>query len=166
MRCQPACSVMAVPALLILAQFPAMSQDAPLPAPQSDYLLGCGGCHGYHGVSNSVLVPTLKGLVGYFLDTPEGRAYLGRLPNIAFADMDNEKLAAVLNYTVFEIGGSSAPAGAKPYSASEVGQLRRQPLTEVALFSYRRQIVDSLINRHDAPLALRDYGKDLYRGRE
>lgn len=152
----------AVPALLILTQAAATEPLAPLPAPQSAYLLGCGGCHGFHGASNSLLVPRLKDLVGFFLYTAAGRAYLPRLPNIAFADMDDRKLAAVLNYTVFELGGSSAPAGAKPYTEREVSQLRKVPLTEVALFSYRQMIVDTLIKQHDAPLALRDYGKDVY----
>ena len=153
----------AIPALLMLSQAFATQPVAPLPGPQSAYLLGCGGCHGYRGVSNSLLVPRLKDLVGFFLYTPEGRAYLPRLPNIAFADMDDRKLAAVLNYTVFELGGGSAPAGAKPYSEREVSQLRKAPLTEVALFRYRQKIVDALIEQHDAPFALRDYGKDLYR---
>lgn len=153
----------ALTALLCASLVLASEPPAALPAPQSDYLLGCGGCHGFHGASNSLLVPRLKDLVGFFLYTPEGRAYLPRLPNIAFADLDDRRLAAVLNYTVFELGGASAPAGMQPYSASEVAQLRKSPLTEVALFSYRQQLVDTLIKQHDAPLALRDYGRDLYR---
>ena len=157
-----ALTLAAVPALLILAQAPAKEALAPLPVPQSAYLLGCGGCHGYGGVSNSLLVPKIKDLVGFFLYTVEGRAYLPRLPNIAFADMDDRTLAAVLNYTIFELGGASAPAGASPYTEREVSQLRKVPLNEVALFSYRLKIVDTLIEQHDAPLALRDYGRDVY----
>ncbi len=153
----------AASALLTLTQALASEPVVPLPAPQTAYLLACGGCHGFRGVSNSLLVPRLKDLVGFFLYTPEGRAYLPRLPNIAFADMDDRKLAAVLNFTVFELGGDSAPAGAKPYSEREVAQLRKLPLTEVALFRYRQKIVDVLIEQHGGPLALRDYGKDLYR---
>jgi len=30
-----------------------------LTGPRGDYLLNCGGCHGFHGVSNPRLVPNL-----------------------------------------------------------------------------------------------------------
>jgi mono/diheme cytochrome c family protein len=130
-------------------------------APQRDYILACAGCHGLHGVSNSNLVPSLQGLAGYFLDLPEGRAYLSRLPNVAFSTLTDEQLAAVLNYMVFEIGAGSAPAGARPYVAAEVGQWRKQPLTEVTLSEYRRQLVETLILRYRAPVTLRGYGANL-----
>src|SRR5271167_2442989 len=132
---------------------------------QGDYLLNCGGCHGFNGVSNAKLVPSLKDLVGYYLRTPEGRAYLPRLPNVAFAALNDEKLAAVLNYAVFEIGGGSAPQGAKPYGAAEVGRWRKQPLTEVVLSNYRQQLVETLIKEQHAPAELRVYGEDLYGGK-
>ena len=86
-------------------------EAAEFSAPQRDYILACAGCHGIQGLSNPDLVPSLQGLVGYFLELPEGRAYLSRLPNVAFSTLSDERLAAVLNYMVFEIGGASAPAG-------------------------------------------------------
>ena len=64
---------------------------------------------GVQGLSNPNLVPSLQGLVGYFLELPEGRAYLSRLPNVAFSTLSDERLAAVLNYMVFALGGTSAP---------------------------------------------------------
>ena len=124
---------------------------------QNDYILACAGCHGLNGVSNSMLVPSLKGLVGYYLNMPEGRAYLPRLPNVAFSTLNDEQLAAVLNYMVFDIGADSAPAGSRPYDAAEVGKWRRQPLTEVTLSAYRRRMVETLIDRYHAPAALRGY---------
>src|SRR5271168_1870718 len=93
---------------------------------QRDFILACAGCHGMNGVSNANLVPNLKGLVGYYLNLPEGRAYLSRLPNVAFSTLNDDQLAAVLNYMVFEIGEGSAPAGTRPYRAAEVGKWRRQ----------------------------------------
>jgi hypothetical protein len=92
---------------------------------------------------------------------PKGRAYLSRLPNVAFSTLSDEQLAAVLNYMVFEIGAGSAPPGARPYVATEVGQWRKRPLTEVTLSAYRRQLVETLIRRYRAPAALRGYGADL-----
>jgi cytochrome c553 len=150
-------------ALLSLACTILPSNAASPPAvTRSNYLLGCGGCHGYEGVSNSRLVPTLKGLVGYYLNTAEGRDYLPRLPNVAFSTLSDQELAAVLNYLVFDLGESSAPRGARPYAAAEVGRLRKRPLTEIALHPYRRQLVDALISRYQASDALRVYDVNLY----
>ena len=130
--------------------------------PQSDYLLGCGGCHGENGTSNSKLVPELRGQVGFFLNTPEGREYLVRLPNVAFSTMSDQELADVLNFMVFRIGGASVPAHAAPYTIAEVARLRKQPLNEVSLVDYRKRLVEMLIGQHGAPQKLRVYGSDRY----
>lgn len=143
---------------LLTAAPKAQTPAAEFSAPQRDYILACAGCHGVHGVSNPDLVPSLQGLVGYFLDLPEGRAYLSRLPNVAFSTLSDGQLAEVLNYMVFEIGAGSAPAGARPYVAAQVGEWRKQPLTEITLSSYRRQLVETLIHRYRAPVSLRGYG--------
>jgi mono/diheme cytochrome c family protein len=131
-------------------------------APQQAYLLACGGCHGIDGASNGRRVPTLKGLVGYYLNIPQGRAYLARLPNIAFADLDDVSLAALLNYVVFDLGGDSVPPHAAPFAALEVGRLRGQPLTEVSLVGYREALVSTLIRQYRAPPALREYSEQQY----
>lgn len=130
---------------------------APATQPERDYILACGGCHGFKGVSNPTLVPSLSGMVGYFLNLPEGRAYLARLPNVAYSSLTDEQLAAVLNYVITDIGGSSAPAGITPYSPREVGSLRTAALTEVSLRAYRSRLVDLLIADYRAPAALRGY---------
>lgn len=149
-------------AALHLAASAAAEPAARFTAAQSDYLLGCGGCHGYDGVSNSKRVPTLKGLVGYYLNSSEGRAYLPRLPNVAFSSLNDEDLAALLNYLVFDLGAGSAPPGARRYQAAEVGKWRKSPLTEVRLSAFRRELVDTLIDRYHAPAALRDYDGGPY----
>jgi mono/diheme cytochrome c family protein len=130
--------------------------------PQSDYLLGCGGCHGPDGHSNPRLVPDLHNQVGYFLLTEAGREYLVRVPNVAFYTASSEELAAMLNYMVFTIGGLGVPAGTKPYTPAEVARLRKSPLTEVSLIDYRARIVEELIGKYDAPTSLREYGLHRY----
>jgi cytochrome c553 len=144
--------------LLCAADARSESPPAQFPQPQRDYILACAGCHGMNGVSNAALVPDLRGLVGYYLNLPEGRAYLSRLPNVAFSSLNDEALAGVLNYIVFDLGDGSAPAGTRPYRAAEVGKWRKQPLTEVSLSDYRRRMVETLIDRYQAPDALRGYG--------
>ena len=130
--------------------------------PQSNYLLGCGGCHGENGISNSKLVPDLHDQVGFYLNIPEGREYLVRLPNVAFSIMSDQELTDVLNFMVFRIGGASVPAHTAPYTVAEVARLRKQPLNEVSLVDYRKRLVDLLIGQHGASQKLRVYGSDRY----
>ncbi len=130
--------------------------------PQSNYLLGCGGCHGENGISNSKLVPDLHGQVGFYLNIPEGREYLVRLPNVAFSIMSDQELTDVLNFMVFQIGGASVPAHTAPYTIAEVARLRKLPLNEVSLVDYRKRLVDLLIGQHGASQKLRVYDGDRY----
>ena len=126
----------------------------------SAYLLGCGGCHGEQGVSNSKLVPDLRDQVGYFLSVPDGRGYLVRLPNVAFYAASDADLAGILNYMVFTIAGGSTPKRTKPYTAAEVRALRKHPLNEVSLLAFRNRLIDTLIAQHRAPESLRTYSAE------
>jgi hypothetical protein len=119
----------------------AIAPPAPIPAGQAHYLESCGGCHGLDGVSSRRTIPVLRGAVGAFLCTAEGRRYIVRLPNVAFAGMDDRALAATMNFIVFGLGGDSVPAGARPYGAREVGALRRTPLKNQPLAQMRRAIL-------------------------
>ncbi|HWS65867.1 MAG TPA: hypothetical protein VN325_24155, partial [Steroidobacteraceae bacterium] len=74
---------------------------APLTPGQSHYLESCGGCHGIQGSSWKRDIPELRGAVGQFLCTAAGREYIVRLPNVAFANMDDRMLAEVMNFVVF-----------------------------------------------------------------
>lgn len=131
-------------------------------SPRGNYLLSCGGCHGLEGVSNSRLVPDLKDQVGAYLNLPEGRGYLVRLPNVAFSTTTDAALTGLVNYVVFTLGGASVPTGAKPYTLREVSELRRKPLTEVSLVQMRQQMVRLLVDRYHATTELRRYGADAY----
>lgn len=132
---------------------------AALPPAQSLYLEGCGGCHGVQGRSLGERVPDLAGQVGYFLCTPQGREYLVRLPNVAFAAMGSDQLAQVMNLVVFGLGASTAPAGASPYTGAEVAMLRRRPLDTVSLARLRARIVDDLRQRCPGARALHAFGR-------
>jgi hypothetical protein len=150
-------------AAVALAGLPALLHaETEIPTARGNYLLSCGGCHGLEGVSNSNLVPDLKDQVGYFLNLPEGRGYVVRLPNVAFSITTDEALTGLLNYVVFSLGGASVPKGTKPYTTREVSQLRRSPLTEVSLAQMRQQMVRTLIDQYNATTELRRYGADDY----
>jgi hypothetical protein len=126
----------------------ATTAEAPvhMSAAQSHYLESCGGCHGILGSSSKKEVPELRGAVGQFLCTPAGREYIVRLPNVAFADLDDRQLADVMNFVVFGLGGLSIPPGARPYSAAEVGALRTQPLKNSSLARMRRIVLAQAIS--------------------
>lgn len=125
---------------------------------QSTYLEHCGGCHGIHGVSAPREVPSLRGQVASFLCTADGRSYLVRLPNVALAPLSDQMLADVMNFVVFELGGSHGAVPKAPvYTAAEVAQLRKQPLTGTGLAAHRARIVEELIEHCGAPGSLRTY---------
>ncbi len=123
---------------------------------RSDYIENCGGCHGVEGRSAPAQLPELRGRVGYFMCTPEARAYLIRLPNIAHSRItDNQQLADLVNFVIFDLGGTSAPPGSKPFTAAEVAHERQFALSSVSLKAERARHVESAIRKCRAPASLR-----------
>jgi len=123
---------------------------------QSDFVEQCAGCHGVRGSSIPAHLPELKDRVGYFMCTPESRAYLLRLPNVAHSRLtDNHQLADLMNYVVFVLGGKSAPAGTKPFTAEEVARERQLPLTSGSLVGERTRLAKEAIRKCGAPASLR-----------
>lgn len=115
-------------------------------ATRTTYLTRCGGCHGIEGVSARAVVPDLRDQAGYFLCTSEGRNYMLRVPNVAMSMIpDDARLAAVMNFVVFGLGGASTPAHTTPFTASEVHEARAQPLRSTDLAGVRRAIFDRAI---------------------
>lgn len=93
-----------------------------------DYMLKCQGCHQPDGSGNAVNTPPLAGAVASFLAVPGGREFLGRVPGVASVDLDDERTAEVLNWTLYRFDAGNVPAGFKPYTASEIARLRAAPL--------------------------------------
>ncbi len=114
-------------ALVVLAGAPAWAMGGP----ELAYTLECAGCHRADGGGTPGSVPQLRDSVARFLAVPGGREYLGRVPGVAQAPLDDTELAAVLNWMVERFDRAHVPAGFVPYTAEEVGRLRRQPLVDV-----------------------------------
>lgn len=122
----------------------------------SDYVEHCGGCHGIQGDSAPAEIPVLRNRIGYFLCTPEARAYLLRVPNVAHSRLtDNAQLAELMNFAVFRLGGASVPAGAQRFTAAEVAEQRGHALSTASLKRARAVAVESVIRACKAPAALR-----------
>ena len=96
-----------------------------------DYALNCQGCHRADGAGTPGSVPALDGSVGRFLRVPGGREYLARVPGVAQAPLDDAATAAVLNWLLEHFSASDLPRDFAPYTAAEIGRLRREPLTDV-----------------------------------
>lgn len=130
-------------AYLSLFCLPCMAQVAPnrisVPVnPAALYILHCGGCHGVQGMVETATIPRLKDRVGYLLCTPKGRGYAIRLPNVArLAVSDDESLAALVNFVMFDLAGGSVPPGARRYSVAEVALLRESPVSGEEIMSGR-----------------------------
>lgn len=93
-----------------------------------DYMLKCQGCHRPDGSGDDTSNPPMHGIVARFLTVPGGRAFLGRVPGVATTNLDNTRLANLLNWTLYRFDAGHVPRDFQPYTAAEVGQLRQTPL--------------------------------------
>lgn len=153
-------AVLAAPPALARAfpdpqQKPAPGNEAPqTPIAQAgysaatNYQLQCLGCHLSHGEGaprNDT--PRMTGFVGNFLRVEGGREFLVRVPGVAQAALSDAQIAELLNWILdpaHGMAGASTPADFRPYSAEEVGQVRRQailnlPATRAELIARMRE---------------------------
>ena len=123
----------------------ALACAAPVAAasPELDYTLNCAGCHRPDGVGTPGSVPPLAGSVGRFATVPGGREYLARVPGVATSALDDASLAAVLNWMLDHFGDGARAV--PPYTAEDVGRLRREPLVNVE--RARRELIEKMEGR-------------------
>lgn len=93
-----------------------------------DYMLKCQGCHRPDGTGDPRSTPAMKGVVARFLHVPGGREFLGRVPGVATVDLDDRRLANLLNWTLFRFDADNVPRDFRPYTATEIAKLRANPL--------------------------------------
>jgi mono/diheme cytochrome c family protein len=121
--------------LVLLAATPAAAADPEIrpdldlyAGAALDYAHRCKGCHGFRGQGTPGHVPRLAGFVGWYTHLPEGREYLMRVPGVARSQLDNARLAAVLNWMLANLSPEETALGFAAFTAEEVGRSRRQPL--------------------------------------
>ncbi|RMF99015.1 MAG: hypothetical protein D6727_01415 [Gammaproteobacteria bacterium] len=90
-------------------------------------MLHCQGCHLEHGEGFPGKVPRMTDVVGRFLYSDAGRRFLIQVPGVAFARLDDRRVARLMNWMLREFSAATLPADFRPYTADEVGALRRQP---------------------------------------
>jgi len=91
------------------------------------WMLNCQGCHRSYGGATGNEVPALRGTVAKFLAVPGGREYLIRVPGVSMSPLDNESVAALTNWMLYEFDPDNVPDDFERYSADEVGKLRLRP---------------------------------------
>jgi hypothetical protein len=97
---------------------------------RADYAFRCKGCHGFAGEGTAGHVPRLDGFVGLFTLVEGGRDYLMRVPGVARSVLEDDRLAAVLNWMLNTYGDGRVAPGFAPFTAEEVGEARRRPLLD------------------------------------
>jgi len=115
--------------VLALLVVPIAATAAP---PQVDYAVHCMGCHRGDGLGSPPDVPSLVTELPLFIGSPQGRAYLIRVPGAANAPLSNEALAALLNWMVERFAGAEAAKSFAAFTVAEVARERRRTLLDVA----------------------------------
>ncbi len=121
---------LAIGVMALLGLTAANAPDPETLSPRMNYILHCQGCHLADGSGMKGKVPDMRGQLGLLVQLPEGRAFVGRVPGVANAHLTDAQLARLLNWLVPEMG-PAGHSGFVPYSAEEVGKLRRNRLQEV-----------------------------------
>ena len=97
-----------------------------------NYMLHCQGCHLAEAVGHPGNVPRMRGFLGYFLHSTEGREFIVRVPGVATASLENEQLAELLNWILTTYSAEELPTDFTPFNATEIGVLRKDLETDPA----------------------------------
>ncbi len=95
---------------------------------RTDYQLKCQGCHRPDGSGDDRSNPPMRGIVARFLGVPGGREFIGRVPGVATVDLPDDRLANLVNWTIYRFDPAHVPENFQPYTAEEIGRLRQHPL--------------------------------------
>jgi mono/diheme cytochrome c family protein len=130
-----ACFALLVCALIVTA--PAVFAD-----PHTDYILHCQGCHRADGSGVPERVPSFRNQLARFVQVPQGREYLLRVPGTSQSELSDARVATLLNWMLHEFSPEQVPPTFVPFTAQEVARGRRPPLTDVD--ATRRALVDAI----------------------
>jgi mono/diheme cytochrome c family protein len=115
-------------------------------------MLHCRGCHGPDGSGAVGAVPSFREHVAKFARVAGGREYLIRVPGTAQSELDDARIAALLNWILAEFSAAEVPPNFAPFTAEEVAHHRRQPLTNPDLVRLElTRAIESLDNEQKVP---------------
>ena len=94
--------------------------------PAENYVIHCSGCHKPNGSgSPSNLVPDIRNIIGHFTKVSNGREYLIQVADISQAPLQNDEVAALMNWVLQEFSSLQLTKDFKPYTEEEVKSLGR-----------------------------------------
>ncbi len=106
-------------------------------------MIHCSGCHKPNGSgSPSNLVPDIRNIIGHFTKVPNGREYLIQVADISQAPLQNDEVAALMNWVLREFSSLQLTKEFKPYTEEEVEELRENRPAD--LHANRRKLLTSL----------------------
>ena len=112
--------------------------------PRFNYMLHCQGCHLADGGETPNKIPPLIA-AGRFLFVEGGREFLVRVPGVSLSVIDDDELAELVNWMLYEFSPNDLPEDFEPYSTEEVARYRQNPLVEVV--KVRANLLTSLEQR-------------------
>lgn len=132
-----------MPQGIFVRRDPRASLPAPVSAVAHLYVQHCAGCHGFEGAGQPAFgVPAMRDVVGYFMRSEEGRAYLVQVPGVNNAGLSDAQIAELTNWLVRTLGGASLPARWRAFDAAELPALRAARPADLA--AARRRILADL----------------------
>lgn len=120
----------------------ALAVPAVAESPAQLYTLNCWGCHLPHAEGIPGSVPRLAHSMGAFLNLPEGRAYLVQVPGVANSPLNDQQIAAVLNWMLEAFSKDDLPRDFAPYTVEDIRRYRPHPLVTVK--DTRRELAKKL----------------------
>lgn len=96
------------------------------------WTMNCQGCHLADARGSKGGAPNMNGEVARFLAVEGGRDYLVRVPGVALSPLQDNDLANLLNWMLYEFDGEHMPPEFNPYTSEEVAMLRADPLVTEA----------------------------------
>jgi len=116
---------------VLLAALALACMEASGETPRFNYVLHCQGCHLADGSETLGKIPALIA-AGRFLSVEGGREFLVQVPGVSLSVIDDDELAELVNWVLYEFSPNDLPENFEPYNAEEVARYRQNPLVEVA----------------------------------
>ena len=104
-------------------------ERTPMGDARQNYTLFCAGCHAETGRGIPHKVPRLNGRLALYLGVEGGRDFILRVPGVANSQLDDARLAAVLNHVVERFAPSAVTV--EPFTSAQVHAARQHPLIGV-----------------------------------
>jgi mono/diheme cytochrome c family protein len=93
--------------------------------PRLQYVQFCSGCHLPDGSGSPAFgVPSMRGLLGQFLQVPGGREFIVQVPGVMNSALSDADIANLMNWLLPVVSAPTLPAKFQPYTAQEIARLR------------------------------------------